>query len=331
MDQEDKKVEDRIDKLEKALLNAIVKYNPHALVENEKSPGQEERWTDHDQSQPPPLQLTNFAHPPERQSNWSGRGHEGQLQLGYRNQDQANWGNKNQNNPGNSYVPPHQRNNQGNFQNSQQNHQGNQGSGGQYNNQGSSNQYNNHQGNFRQNQGQGQNFGQSNFRPQRSLDDMVHDLVNSQQFMQGNLHSHNDMVHKLQDAQSEQKAAMDMMAKQLSQIAVSLNEMQGNEGKLPATVKPPDRANISQITLRSGRGYEGPTLETDEEVPMQVKEGKQSQKQQEGGAEPREIIVQRDLQKEDLGGSLPRPRDPFFLDPEPEEDGCYQGRDPASR
>ena len=120
---------------------------------------------------------------------------------------------------------------------------------------------------------------------------MVHDLVNSQQFMQGNLHSNNDMVHKLQDAQSEHKAAMDMMAKQLSQIAVSLNEMRGNEGKLPATVKPPDRANISQITLRSGRGYEGPTLETDEEVPMQAKEGKQSQKQQEEGAGPREIIV----------------------------------------
>ena len=69
---------------------------------------------------------------------------------------------------------------------------------------------------------------------------MVHDLVNSQQFMQNNLHSNNDVVHKLQDAQSENKAAMDMMAKQLSQIAVSLNEMQRNEGKLPATVKPPD-------------------------------------------------------------------------------------------
>ena len=108
------------------------------------------RWTDNDQSQPPPLQLTNYAHPPERQSNWSGRNQEGQLQLGYRNQDHTNWGSRNQNNPGSSYVPSHQMNNQGNYQSSQPNHQGNQGS---------SNQYNNHQGNqgnYRQTQGQNQ-------------------------------------------------------------------------------------------------------------------------------------------------------------------------------
>ena len=35
-EQDDKKVEDRIDKLEKALLNAIEKYNPHTPSENEK-------------------------------------------------------------------------------------------------------------------------------------------------------------------------------------------------------------------------------------------------------------------------------------------------------
>ena len=125
------------------------------------------------------------------------------------------------------------------------------------------------------------------------------------------------MVHKLQDAQSEHKAAMDMMAKQLSQIAVSLNEMRGNEGKLPTTVKPPDRANISHITLRSGRGYEGPTLEIDEEVPTQASKGKESQVLLRDSPRPREIPVQDDLQKGDLGGSLPQAADPFFLDPEP--------------
>ena len=52
---------------------------------------------------------------------------------------------------------------------------------------------------------------------------------------------------------------------------------------------------------------------------MQASEGKQSQLHQEENARPREILVQEDLQKGDLGGSLPRPRDPFFLDPEPEE------------
>ncbi|XP_047953318.1 uncharacterized protein LOC125199303 [Salvia hispanica] len=111
---------------------------------------------------------------------------------------------------------------------------------------------------------------------------------------------------------------MDMMAKQLSQIAVSLNEMWGNEGKLPATVKPPDRANISHITLRSGRGYEGPTLEIDEEISAQANKGKESQVFQGNSPGPREVPVQDDLQKGDLGGSLPREADPFFLDPEPE-------------
>ena len=108
------------------------------------------------------------------------------------------------------------------------------------------------------------------------------------------------MVHKLQDAQLEHKAAMDMMAKQLSQIAVSLNEMRGNEGKLPATVKPPDRANISQITLRSGRGYEGPTLEIDEDAPAQASKGKESQVFHKDNSRPREVHIQDDLQKGDL-------------------------------
>ena len=60
---------------------------------------------------------------------------------------------------------------------------------------------------------------------------------------------------------------MDMVAKQMSHIATSLSEMRGNEGRIPTSVKPPDRANISQITLRSGRGYEGPVMKDDEDVP----------------------------------------------------------------
>ena len=54
---------------------------------------------------------------------------------------------------------------------------------------------------------------------------MVHDLVSSQQHMQNNMQSNNDVVHKHQDAQQEQKAVMDMLAKQMSQIATSLSEM----------------------------------------------------------------------------------------------------------
>ncbi|XP_047949242.1 uncharacterized protein LOC125195085 [Salvia hispanica] len=154
---------------------------------------------------------------------------------------------------GSSYVPPHQRNN---------------------NYQGPGNQYNNNQGgqgNFRPHQGGGPNHGQGpsgsqpNSRTQRNLDDMVHDLVSSQQHMQNNLLANNDVVHKLQDAQQEHKAAMDLMSKQLSQIATSLSDMRGNEGRIPASVKPPERANISQVTLRSGKAYEGPKLKVNDE------------------------------------------------------------------
>ncbi|XP_042044806.1 uncharacterized protein LOC121790731 [Salvia splendens] len=79
------------------------------------------------------------------------------------------------------------------------------------------------------------------------------------------MQANNDLVRKLQDTQQEQKAAMDMLAKQMSHIATSLNEMRGNEGRIPASVKPPDRANISQITLRSGREYKGPTMKIDDQ------------------------------------------------------------------
>ena len=49
----------------------------------------------------------------------------------------------------------------------------------------------------------------------------------------------------------------------------------GHERRIPASVKPPDRANISQITLRSGRGYEGPVMRKDENTPLLTsKEGK---------------------------------------------------------
>ncbi|KAL1555251.1 hypothetical protein AAHA92_15717 [Salvia divinorum] len=72
------------------------------------------------------------------------------------------------------------------------------------------------------------------------------------------MRANNDAVHKVQDAQLEQKVAMDMLAKQLSQIATSINEMRRNDGKIPATVKMPGKENASQITLRSEKAYEGP-------------------------------------------------------------------------
>ncbi|XP_042051631.1 uncharacterized protein LOC121796939 [Salvia splendens] len=79
------------------------------------------------------------------------------------------------------------------------------------------------------------------------------------------MQANNDLVHKIHDAQQEQKAAMDMLTKQLTQMAMTLNEIRGYDGKIPATVKMPDKANISKITLRSGKDYDEPLGRTEEE------------------------------------------------------------------
>ncbi|XP_047979317.1 uncharacterized protein LOC125221235 [Salvia hispanica] len=131
--------------------------------------------------------------------------------------------------------------------------------------------------------------------------------------MQNNLLANNDVVHKLQDAQQEHKAAMDLMSKHLSQIATSLSDMRGNEGRIPASVKPPERANISQVTLRSGKAYEGPKLKVNDEMPVPMSEDVIHPVQQK-----EEVRAEDNIQAGDLGGSLPRMADPFFLDPEPE-------------
>ncbi|XP_042059349.1 uncharacterized protein LOC121803820 [Salvia splendens] len=40
---------------------------------------------------------------------------------------------------------------------------------------------------------------------------------------------------------------------------MSLGELRGNEGKIPATVQPTGRENISEVSLRSGKLYQSPT------------------------------------------------------------------------
>ncbi|KAL1567179.1 hypothetical protein AAHA92_02687 [Salvia divinorum] len=142
---------------------------------------------------------------------------------------------------------------------------------------------------------------------------MVGYLLITQQYLQNNMQTNNDVVHKLQDSQREQKAVIDMIAQQLSQIATSLNEMRGNEGRTLTTVKTPGKENISQIVLRSGKTYDGPI--------MQTENGDSSSK---GGMDSqliKETVQVRDnmnLRSEDLGGPLPQMDDPFFLDPEDE-------------
>ncbi|XP_041995692.1 uncharacterized protein LOC121745806 [Salvia splendens] len=160
---------------------------------------------------------------------------------------------------------------------------------------------------------------QPNSRQSKSLDEMVNDLVSSQQHMQNNMQSNNDVVHKLQDAQVGHKAAMDMLAKHLSQIATSLSEMHENEGRIPATINPQDMENTSQITLRSGREYKGPTMKIDDGTPSVVSKEKddptpQKEDTEIGKVETREARTEDDIQIGDLGRPVPRMTDPFFLD-----------------
>ncbi|KAL1544847.1 hypothetical protein AAHA92_21649 [Salvia divinorum] len=125
--------------------------------------------------------------------------------------------------------------------------------------------------------------------------------------------SNNDVVHRLQDAQQEQKVAMGMLTRQLAQIAISINEMWGNDGKISATVKMLGKENVSQITLRSGKAYEGPTMRVENGEPSTREEGtdrltKQTDLAGDG----------YELGREDLMEPLPQMADPFFLDQEPE-------------
>ncbi|XP_047942710.1 uncharacterized protein LOC125189480 [Salvia hispanica] len=111
---------------------------------------------------------------------------------------------------------------------------------------------------------------------------------------------------------------MDMLSKKMSQLATSLSEPRGHEGRIPASVKPPDRANISQITLRSGRGYEGPMMKDDESVPPMTSKEDEKLTPDQRDTEIRSTRVEDDLQRDDLEKPLPRMADPFFLEPEPE-------------
>ncbi|KAL1563506.1 hypothetical protein AAHA92_05966 [Salvia divinorum] len=87
---------------------------------------------------------------------------------------------------------------------------------------------------------------------------------------------------------------MGMLNRQLSQIATSLNEMRGNKGKIPATVKIPGNENVSMITLRSSgsKGTDKLTKET---------------------GQAGDVFG---LEREDLRALLPKSTDPFFLEPE---------------
>ncbi|XP_041999150.1 uncharacterized protein LOC121748697 [Salvia splendens] len=62
-------------------------------------------------------------------------------------------------------------------------------------------------------------------------------------------------MREIQEAQKEQRVALEMLTKQISQVAVSLGKIKGNE----ATMQPPGHENISEVSLRSGKVYQGPS------------------------------------------------------------------------
>ncbi|XP_042065450.1 uncharacterized protein LOC121808959 [Salvia splendens] len=72
-------------------------------------------------------------------------------------------------------------------------------------------------------------------------------------------HHTNDVMQEIQETQREQRATLEMLTQQLSLVATSLGELKGNDGRIPATEQPPGREHISEVSLRSGRVYQGPS------------------------------------------------------------------------
>ncbi|KAL1549930.1 hypothetical protein AAHA92_17954 [Salvia divinorum] len=343
-DQAEDKMEARMDRFEKAILNALEKNKQSVPAEKCQAPlGQDEAfgqygqameeyqqintvgnwnpgghwnqnggwlpkqrdalWREHPNfrwsepsSIPPPQQPSN-AQQSEERPPWSNRNNEGQNNWNRGSGNQPNWSSRNAQN---QYVPPHQRGQQGSP---------GQGPSGQYNqNQGprgnvhhpqGGGAYNNQQGHGNSQYNQGPGFNQQGVgsnhqysrQQNRHIDDLVGDLLNTQQNLQSNMMSNNEVVHRLQDAQQEQKTAMDMLNRQLSQIATSLNEMRGNEEKIPATVKIPGKENVNMISLPSS-GSKG------------------ADKLIKGTGQTGNVF---DLQRENLRAPLPKSTDPFFL------------------
>ncbi|XP_042031772.1 uncharacterized protein LOC121778480 [Salvia splendens] len=89
--------------------------------------------------------------------------------------------------------------------------------------------------------------------PTKCLEEMMEDLIASQQLMQNNLQSNYNVVHEMQDEQYEQMISLDHLACQMAQLATSINDMRGNGGGISAQAQPPRVENLDQITIRSGK------------------------------------------------------------------------------
>ncbi|XP_042029889.1 uncharacterized protein LOC121776790 [Salvia splendens] len=104
------------------------------------------------------------------------------------------------------------------------------------------------------------------------------------------LHHPNDAIREIQEAQKEQRAALDMLTKQLSQVAMSLGELRGNEGKIPATMQQPGHEKLGKV-------YQSPSPPA---VPLVSMPG--SSQEEEGESSSLDRPKRRDKGKEKMGG-----------------------------
>ncbi|XP_057803241.1 uncharacterized protein LOC131018541 [Salvia miltiorrhiza] len=76
----------------------------------------------------------------------------------------------------------------------------------------------------------------------KTLEDMMAELIGNQQFLQGN-------VQQLQQSHAEYKVQMEGLARQISQLSMSVNQLKGNQGVLPSQViiNPKENCNTPNI------------------------------------------------------------------------------------
>ncbi|XP_057785553.1 uncharacterized protein LOC131003099, partial [Salvia miltiorrhiza] len=92
----------------------------------------------------------------------------------------------------------------------------------------------------------------------KALEEMMRELIASQQLLQNNLQTTNEAVQKLQQSHAEYKVQMEGLARQISQLTMTVNQLKGNQGALPSQVQLNSKENVSMITLRSGKELSEP-------------------------------------------------------------------------
>ncbi|XP_057791062.1 uncharacterized protein LOC131008186 [Salvia miltiorrhiza] len=67
-------------------------------------------------------------------------------------------------------------------------------------------------------------------------------------------------VQQLQQSHADQKVQIEGLARQVSQLATSVNQLKGHQGKLPSQVQVNPQETVNLITLRSGKELDEPPI-----------------------------------------------------------------------